>query len=194
MIQPPLPEPPVFPVPGGSTCVLALNLHSTRTAPTSQLKKLKPRIANKTLKGTVLEDPGLSDHIGCTPLQGNGGESCLLGFDGIASYGNCFCSSATGWSLSVMIPGPPARHRDTGAEMQSWMLPSPSGKLRNADMDVPCSPSLPPATQEWLPRHQGDCLLETATLCEVPHHCSASPCQLMRTTAKAHDFRGTESS
>lgn len=174
-------------------CVLALNLHSPRTAPTSQLKKLKPRIANKTPKGTVLEDPGLSDHIGCTSLQGNGGGSCLLGFDGISSYGNCFCSSATGWSLSVMIPGPPGRHRDTGAEMQSWMLPSPSGKLRNADMDVPCSPSLPPVTQDGCPATKVIVFWKQPHS-EVPHHCPASPCQLMRTTAKAHDFRGTESS
>lgn len=67
-------------------CVLTLNLHSIQAAPTSPVKKLKPRSA-KMPKGTVLlDDPGPSDHISCTPLQGHGGGSCLLDFDGNASH------------------------------------------------------------------------------------------------------------
>lgn len=88
-----------------------------------------------------------------------------------------------------MLPGPPGRHQDTGAEMQSRVLSSQSAKLRSADMDAPSSTSFPPVTQERLPRPQGDCLLETGTLCEVPSHCPASPCELVRRPAKAHDPR-----
>lgn len=57
--------------------------------------------------------------------------------------------------------------------MLSRMLPPPSGKLSNEDIDAPS----PPVTREWLPCHQGDCPLEAAKPREVPHPCPASPRQ-----------------
>lgn len=58
-----------------------LTLHDTQVAPASQLKTLKPRIANKNAPPTeahscqgaaqvILENPGSSDHVGHTPAVG----------------------------------------------------------------------------------------------------------------------------
>nr|XP_054325668.1 uncharacterized protein LOC129023168 [Pongo pygmaeus] len=54
------------------------------------------------------------------------------------------------WSFSVKIPGPliNRRHQDTGAGMQSWMLPSQQEKPRNADADAQSPRSLPLVTRE----------------------------------------------
>lgn len=81
----------------GSACVFALHLHGIPAPPASQLKKLRPRVANKMPKGTqlpsgrsgtcpqvLIENPGSSDHVSCAPLRGHGGGACSPGFGGNA--------------------------------------------------------------------------------------------------------------
>lgn len=143
-------DPATTPSAWGSLRVLAPSFHGARATPTSQLYKPKPRAANKMPRGTqllrarsgtcrrvLLESPGSSDHISGAARWGTErGLVCWLG-------GTRSCSSATGWSLSVMIPGCLGRCQDTGAEMQRWMLPPRSGKLSNVDIDAPSTPSPP---------------------------------------------------